>query len=114
MEEKFSMEPYRHDLEVIRETVNQIKKDFGMFDLEINFSGNEQTAYQELKAQLVPLFENLLSNQSEKVFALLYRIDVSEKLIKQVPDSVSFADHIAELVLQRELLKVVLRKLYSR
>ena len=43
----FSIEPYRHDLEMIRDTVVQIKKDFSMFDFEINFSGDEKTAYHE-------------------------------------------------------------------
>ena len=109
----FSIENYRHDLEVIRDTVAQIKKDFSMFDFDITFSGNEKTAYQELKSQLIPLFDKLLARETEKVFALLYRIDVSEKLIKQIPETVSFAEHIAQLVLERELLKVVNRKLYG-
>ena len=105
---------YRNDHEVIRETVLQIKKDFSIFDFEITFSGNEKSAYPELKSQLVSLFQKLLQHDSEKVFALLYMIDVSEKLIKQVPDVVPFSEHVAELVMERELRKVVIRKLYSR
>ena len=108
-----SIEPYRHDLEVIRNTVLQIKKDFSIFNFEITFSGNETTAYPELKTQLVAIFKDLLRNHSERVFALLYRIDVPESKLKKVPPSVLIEEHIAELVLERELLKVVMRKLYS-
>lgn len=114
METTFSLEPYRHDLEVIRDTVSQIKKDFSQFDLEINFSGDEQTAYPELKSQLIILFKDLLHHNSEKIFALLYRIDVSEQELKQITASISFEEHVTELVLERELRKVVMRKLYSK
>lgn len=114
MQHNISIEPYRHDLEVIRNTVLQIKKDFSTFNFEINFSGNESTAYPELKTQLVSIFKDLLRNHSEKVFALLYRIDVPESKLKTVPPSVLFEVYIAELVLERELLKVVMRKLLSK
>ena len=32
---------YRHDLEVIRMTAEQVKKDFSFHNVEITFSGNE-------------------------------------------------------------------------
>ncbi len=113
MPNNISIEPYRHDFEVIRNTVLQIKKDFSIFNFEITFSGNTATAYPELKTQLIAIFKDLLRNHSEKVFALLYRIDVPESKLKQVPPSVPFEEHIAQLVLERELLKVVMRKLHS-
>ena len=109
----FSIAPYRHDLEVIRDTVLQIKKDLSIFDLDIFFGGNEKTAYKEVKEQLIILFKDLLSHDAEKVFTLLYRIDVPEHKVKQAPISVPFENYIAELVLERELLKVVMRKLNS-
>ena len=108
------IDPYRHDLEVIRNTVLQLKKDLSIFDFEIQFSGNEQTAYAELKTQLVLLFQKLLQQDSEKVFALLYRIDVSEEKVKQIPTDTPFEEYIAHLVLEREILKVVIRKLHSK
>ena len=114
MKELFSIEPYRHDLEVIRDTVRQIKKDFGIFNFEISFSGNEANAYPELKTQLVAIFKDLLGNHKEKVFALLYSIDVPENKLKDKPTLVAFEEHIAELVLERELMKVVMRKLFGK
>ncbi len=107
----FSIAPYRHDLEIIRDTIAQIKKDLSIFDLDIVFSGNEKTAYREVKDQLIILFRDLLTRDAEKVFNLLYRIDVSENKVKEAPSSVAFEEYIAELVLERELLKVVMRKL---
>lgn len=110
----FSIAPYRHNLQLIRNTVSQIKKDLSIFDLDIVFSGNEKTAYSELKDQLIILFKDLLNRDTEKVFTLLYRIDVSENKLKQAPVSIPFEEYIAELVLERELLKVVMRMLNSQ
>lgn len=114
MNQNFSIETFRHNLEIIRETISQINKDLSIFDLDIVFSGNEQTAYREVKEQLIILFKELLNRDAEKVFALLYRIDVPENKVKEVPASCTFEEHIAELVLERELLKVVIRKFYSQ
>ena len=46
-----NIEKYRRDLEIIRLTAEQVIKDFQIFGFEIVFSGNEYTAYEELKTQ---------------------------------------------------------------
>ena len=72
------VEKYRHDLEIIRKTAEQIIKDFQIFGFEITFSGNEYTAYDELKSQLTPLLFELYKSDLSTFQSLLYRIDISE------------------------------------
>lgn len=56
-------ELYRHDLEIVRNTAAQVIKDFGLAGIEIAFSGNPQTAYQELLQQVTPGLELLYKNR---------------------------------------------------
>lgn len=108
------IEKYRHDLEVIRNTAKQVIKDFGLYGIEIIFSGNELTAYDELKQQLVPALAKLY--QSGTFTALLYRIDVDEKKVNEIMNNTAAenkASQLASLVIEREFIKVLLRKLYQ-
>jgi hypothetical protein len=107
---------YRHDLEVIRMTAEQVKKDFSFHKMEVTFSGNEQTAYAELKAQLTPLLEKLFTENRQRLMQLLYRIDVPEKDWKKVLalDTDVQAGKLSEIILEREFIKALTRKLYSK
>jgi hypothetical protein len=96
-------EKYRHDLEVVRNTGAQVIKDFGMFGVDISFSGNPETAYRELLHQT-------------SFMALLYRIDVSEKKVNEligIEKKPAFFAKLAEVVVEREFMKVLIRKLFS-
>jgi len=109
-------EIYRHDLEVVRNTAQQIIKDFGMAGVEINFSGNPETAYKELLDQAQPALKALYQNNTTTFMALLYRIDVEEFKVKKLTDQFSgneFFRELANLVIEREFVKVLIRKLYS-
>ena len=110
------IEKYRHDLEVIRSTAEQIIKDFNLFGIEINFSGNEMTAYNELKSQLAPALSALYKNNASAFVSLLYRIDVSENKFKEVLINFSsdqLDEKLADLVIEREFMKVLFKKLYK-
>mgnify|MGYP006386748793 CR=1 FL=1 len=107
---------YRHDLEVVRNTAAQVIKDFGMAGVEINFSGNPETAYKELLDQALPALKGLYQQNPGSFMALLYRIDVEERKVKQLSDTLSgseFFAQLAGLVIEREFIKVLIRKLYS-
>ncbi|MDQ3051340.1 MAG: hypothetical protein M3Q95_10685 [Bacteroidota bacterium] len=107
---------YRHDLEVVRDTARQVMKDFGMAGIEINFSGNPQTAYQELVDQALPALKGLYQKNTGAFMALLYRIDVEEYKVKKLSDTASgndFFSQLAALVIEREFMKVLIRKLFS-
>ena len=107
---------YINRLDLLNETVKQIAKDFSWSGLEIKFSGNADNAYQELFAQIHPKIEKILKERAENFYELMYRIDISEsqlkKAVEQAKDQ-SFSEVATNLILKRELLKVVMRKQFS-
>lgn len=107
---------YFNRLDILNETVQQIEKDFGMSGMEIKFSGTVDNAYEELFSQIHPHIEKLLKASSEKFYNLMYRIDISEtKIKKEVAKAKdkSFSAVITDLILNRELQKVIIRKNFS-
>lgn len=103
------IEKYRHDLEVIRNTALQVARDFETIGFEISLPVNELSAYEDLKAQLIPVLEKLMHKNPEQLSRLLYRIDVNEGKSMSTFD----ASGLAHLILERELIKVITRKLLS-
>jgi hypothetical protein len=114
---KITLEKYKLELEIISKTALQIQKDFQLFDLNIEFSGDANTAYTELHQQILPSIERLLNLDSARFFALLYAIDVDENQLKKIlfhNEKAEPATEITALILEREFLKVVTRKLLSQ
>lgn len=104
----------REDL--IRQTAAQIIKDFAEFSLEVQFSGNIADFYRELFDQLKVHVEDLLSQQYERFLALLYRIDISNREIASYEVELphfSYAEVITELIIHRELKKVMTRNYFK-
>ena len=111
-----TIEKYGQDPDVIQNTVKQIIKDFGLFGIEITFSGDEFKAYKELKTQIIPVLTNLYQENNFTFNALLYRIDVDEKSVQQIFKDVPKncqAEALSSLIIQREFVKCVYKKLYS-
>lgn len=108
---------YINELDFIKATANQIIKDFDMFGLEIKFSGSKYDAYEELFDQIEPYIDELLSVNRSKFMSVLYRIDVSEYQLKKAVEeneSESFSTIITDLIIKRELQKVVIRAHYAQ
>ena len=100
---------------IIQELIGQIKKDFGMFGEEILFSENTEESYQNLFSQLDSYLGTTFSHQTEKLYPILYRIDISEKDIKKAinqPNNTDFIGTITELIILKELQKVIIRRYY--
>lgn len=109
--------PYLNRPDILQDTAQQVIKDFGMAGLKINFSGNPETAYKELTDQILPHIEKLQHENFQNFYNLMYRIDLSEVQIKMAVEASkdrSFSEIVTELILQRELIKVVFRKQYSQ
>jgi hypothetical protein len=68
---------------IINETIAQIQKDFGMYNINIQFDGNTETAYEQLMDGLTIEVKQLLANDKSKLQSILYRIDLSEIAIKK-------------------------------
>ena len=106
---------YRHDLEVVRDTAEQVIRDFGLAGLEVKFSGDHETAYKELYEQVAPHLKALYDKNTTGFMALLYRIDVDERKVSRLSEEykgVAFFNELAGLVLEREFMKVMYRKLF--
>ncbi len=111
-----NIEKYRHDIDVIRSTAHQIFKDFGYLGNELVFSGDESQAYTELEFQIIPILKDLYFKDMDRFMNIMYRIDVAEKDIRVAlayPDKEGLFLIVAGLVLEREFVKCVTRKLYS-
>jgi hypothetical protein len=116
---------------IINETIAQIQKDFGMYNINIQFDGNTETAYEQLMDGLTTEVKQLLANDKSKLQSILYRIDLSEKNIqltkntlrlastslsnhRSVSDSVAETNHvIAHEIILRELKKVLTRNYFK-
>lgn len=111
-----TVEKYRHDLEIIRETAAQLIRDFSIHKLEVVFSGNELTAYDELLLQVEPLITEMYKNNRAGFQMLLYQIDISEQSYKKLLSTSSidnFPTKLSELIIQREFQKVLTRKFFK-
>ena len=108
--------PYLNRLDILNESAQQAIKDFGVSGMEIKFSRNDGNTYLELFAQILPLVEKLQKENFQNFYNLMYGIDISESQIKKaVEDSKdkSFSEIVTDLILKRELLKVVTRRSFS-
>lgn len=111
-----NLSQYFNKLDLIKDTAEQIIKDFDMFGLEIRFSGNAYNAYEELFEQIEPHIKKLIDSNPSKFMGILYRIDVSDEQVKKaVKENASepFSEIITDLIIRRELQKVVIRQHYK-
>lgn len=110
-----SLEKYRQDLEIIRETAAQLIRDFSIHKLEIVFSGNELTAYDELIFQVEPFIADMYKNNRSGFQLLLYQIDISEQSFKKVISTSlpeNFSKRISEMIIQREFQKILTKRFF--
>jgi hypothetical protein len=110
------LSPYFNRLDLIKATAEQIIKDFDMFGIEIKFSGNAYNAYEELFEQIEPHMHKLINSNSQKFMGILYRIDLSDEQVKKAVDENSsepFPTIITDLIIKRELQKIVIRNHYK-
>lgn len=107
-------ERYRTDLAIVRETADQLIRDFNWFNMEIRFSGDPLKAYDELRDQIVPIIDQVQREDPARLQSLLYRIDLDERKFKKQLLSPSTDLHLADLILQREFQKVLTRRFFSQ
>lgn len=102
--------------EIVRETADQIMKDFGMFGVEITFSGNTDQAYNELHTQLIDQITRLLEQNYERLMSILYQVDITDREIRKAEQELPHYTHIeiiAHQVIVRDLKKVLLRRYFK-
>lgn len=108
-----SLEKQKDVKEIINQLLIQINKDFSFFGEEIRFSEKAKEAYQNLFDQIVNFISITYLHQLDKLYPVLYRIDISEKDIKKAINNHDFVGAIAELIILKELQKVIIRNYYK-
>jgi len=109
------LERFSQRIDLLQQVVVQLNKDFQLSGFEVNFTGNEQDAYQELSAQLIPVIDYMLEYQTERFWSLLYGIDLNEQQVREAlfGEDVNTLQRLTDLILKRELQKVVIRNHYA-
>ena len=105
-------EKYREDEELIRLTIIQLKKDFGVHFPELLFSGRKELLFKELAEQLAEALKNIRSKNPAAFKAILYRVDVTEKETAGLTVQKDCFS-LAEILIQREFKKVILRRFFK-
>ena len=110
------IECYVCSVELLKEVVSQINKDFQVNGFDVDFTGKGETAYQELTDQLIPVVDYLLEKQPDRFWNLLYNIDLNENSVKKALFGAeeNSIHQLTDLILKRELQKVVIRRFYAR
>ena len=102
--------------EIVIETAEQIMKDFGMFGVEINFSGDTNHAYDELHQQLIEQITLLIERNYDLLLSVLYQVDITEREIAKAERELPHYNNveiIAHQVIVRDLKKVLLRRYFK-
>src|SRR6185437_5235161 len=84
----------------------------------IDVTGSIQLAtFDETRLKLVSLINELINKDFDAVVQLLYRIDVSEKKVRDFLDQNTGRDSasiLADLIIERQLQKIASRKHFSQ
>lgn len=111
---KAEIEKFKTDQFILKETAEQIQKDFASCGIEIFFSGKEVFPYESLLHQVENHISRLITDHLIQLQTLLYRIDIPEgSYFKLKKDANSFPNELSRLILEREFMKVVTRHLYK-
>lgn len=111
-----NLDSFLNKADIIQETADQIMKDFGMFGIEITFSGNVENAYHELHQQLINQITVYLESDYSRLMAVLYQVDITEpeiaKATRELPQY-NQLEVLAHQVIFRDLKKVLFRRYYK-
>ena len=98
----------------LQETAQQLEKDFLM--IGINFDIDTPVSdYKYLFSFTYHLVNALNEQNPKKVLNLLYRIDLSEEKVKEemLKTELSFTEMISEMIVNREIKKVLIKNYFS-
>lgn len=111
-----AIKKYRNDKVIIEATARQIKKDFSLFGLEINYHENQEFTWNELLIELEKQIRHLLEINSAKILSLLYQIDIPEnKILQRVEDEKNrlMSEVVSEMIMEREIKKILTRMYFK-
>lgn len=111
-----NLDNFLNKADIIQETAEQIMKDFGMFGIEITFSGDVENAYNELHGQLIQQISVYLDKDYSRLMSVLYQVDITDceiaKASRELPHY-NDLEVLAHQVIFRDLKKVLFRRYYK-
>lgn len=111
-----NIKTFLNKAEIVQETANQIMKDFGMFGIDIHYSGDTENAYQELHVQLINQISVNLERNYERLMSVLYQVDITEREIEKAARDLPHYNDLevlAHQIIFRELKKVLFRRYFK-
>lgn len=111
-----NLQAYLDREDIIIDTIAQIVKDFGLFGIEIEYSGSTHDAYEKLHRQLVGQIGNLANSNADLLMSILYQVDISQREIDRTArlfPHYNPVEVIAHQVIFRDLKKVLFRRYFS-
>ena len=106
--ENIELNAYRFNEAIIAEVIQQLQKDILLSGGELEIFA---PAFHDLNIlmEIITGFINHISiSNAQLLFNLFYRVDIPQQIIADQPEV------MAELVIKRELLKVLTRKFYGK
>ena len=104
---------YRKRIQLVMETAEQVKKDFSLFNVDIEIGMDPEQAYGRLVEQMCPILAAFAAEKPMLFSELMYRIDVDEsKLARLIGASTNPEETAlihAEIIIEREFRKVLER-----
>ena len=98
-------------LALMEQLIRQLEKDLRLEQLDPNLSTTLSLA--PLSEWLKDYVQFQLENKSGDFFNALYTIDIEDRMLKIVLDSDRPYENLAQLILQRELYKVMMRQKFK-
>lgn len=98
---------------VLRATVEQLRKDLALGDAELVFPKVGEGAFEELRTQVMRHLEDGLRAGPTFLARAINRVDLTERMVAQALDTGGMPQ-LAGLLIQRCLLKVLLREYFAR
>jgi hypothetical protein len=111
-EQRFQIEKFLDRPDYIRQTGEQLVKDFGMAGEDIEIPSDEDKAYDQLSLQIQKIIHRLMNENMERLQFLLYRVDLNEKYVfRQAVNNghLNLYSQVADMIIRRELMKVIIR-----
>jgi hypothetical protein len=106
----------KEEKEQVVEIVKFVEKDFLISDNNSLIPSTDLASLEEFKKYLTDKIKFLLDDKFDTLVNILYRIDISEKKLSQLfsgNNRNSIPSVLADLIIERQLQKIKLRKLYK-
>ncbi len=100
----------------ITEVTKFVEKDFLLADNTSLIPSTELESLEEFRQYLTEKLKLLLDEKFDTLVNILYRIDISEKKLSQLFSGTnrdSIPSSLADMIIERQLEKIRLRKLYK-